>query len=89
MLIKNVSVVPVRLAQYGDEQLISRSQGKRLMARVDRFKSVLLDFTEVSIIGQAFADEVFRVFARHNVDIEIVPLNANKQVMQMIRRASQ
>ena len=34
------TVVPVRLAQYGNEQLLSRSQAKRLLIRVDRFKKV-------------------------------------------------
>ena len=54
--------IPVRLAKYGDEQLISRSQAKRLLARIDKFKVVLFEFDKVDTIGQAFADEVFRVF---------------------------
>jgi hypothetical protein len=81
------TVVPVKLAQYGDEQLISRSQAKRLMARVERFKVVILDFDDVEGIGQAFADEVFRVFAAEHPNLEIVPLRANKSVQQMILRA--
>jgi anti-sigma regulatory factor (Ser/Thr protein kinase)/uncharacterized protein (DUF1330 family) len=81
------TVVPVKLAQYGNEQLISRSQAKRLMARVDRFKVVILDFDNVEAIGQAFADEVFRVFASQHPNLGIVPLRANKNVQQMIQRA--
>ena len=81
------TVVPVKLAQYGDEKLISRSQAKRLMARVDRFKVVILDFYNVEVIGHAFADEVFRVFARQYPRIEIIPIRANKNVKQMIQRA--
>jgi hypothetical protein len=81
------TIVPVRLAIYGDEQLVSRSQAKRHKARVDRFKVVLLDFSRVETIGQAFADEVFRVFARRNTDIKRVHTNANEQVMRMIKRA--
>jgi anti-sigma regulatory factor (Ser/Thr protein kinase) len=50
------TVVPVRMAQYGDEKLVSRSQAKRLLERIDRFKTVLFDFKEVEIIGQPFAD---------------------------------
>ena len=79
--------VPVRLAQYGDEQLISRSQAKRLLARFDRFKVVLLDFEQVESIGQAFADEVFRVFVRAHPDTIIAETNANPIVTQMINRA--
>ena len=81
------TVVPVRLAQYGNEKLVSRSQAKRLLERVDRFKTVLFDFTEVEIIGQAFADEVFRVFANEHPQIEILPIRANPAVLQMIQKA--
>ena len=55
-------MVPVDLARYGDDNLVSRSQARRLLARVDRFRTVVLDFKGVDAIGQAFADEVFRVF---------------------------
>ena len=81
------TVVPVRLAQYGDDRLISRSQAKRLLARIDRFRSVLFDFKAVEIIGQSFADEIFRVFAQGHPDIEIIPINATPQVQQMINAA--
>jgi anti-sigma regulatory factor (Ser/Thr protein kinase) len=84
------TVVPVRLAQYGHEKLISRSQAKRLMVRVDRFKMVLLDFTGVEAIGQAFADEIFRIFARSHPEVQIVPINANTDVaaaIQAVRNA--
>jgi len=81
------TVVPVRLAQYGNEKLISRSQAKRLLERIDRFKTVLLDFSEVETIGQAFADEVFRVFVNAHPNIEIIPIRANDDVLQMINRA--
>ena len=81
------TVVPVRLAQYGEDKLISRSQAKRLLARVELFKSVLFDFKDVETIGQAFADEIFRVFARNHLDIELLPINASAQVQQMINAA--
>lgn len=81
------TIVPVRLAQYGNEKLVSRSQAKRLLDRIDRFKTVLFDFKEVESIGQAFADEVFRVFRQQHPHIDIFPINANNLVMQMIKRA--
>ena len=81
------TVVPVRLAQVGDENLISRSQAKRLMRRVDRFRHVVLDFSDVTTIGQAFADEIFRVFAQAHPEVELVPVHAVPEVQQMIRRA--
>jgi hypothetical protein len=79
--------VPVCLAQYGDEWLISRSQAKRILARFEKFKEVLLDFNGVGFIGQAFADEIFRVFASQHPGIRIASMNANPQVSQMIRLA--
>jgi len=81
------TVVPVRLAQYGHEKLISRSQAKRLLVRIDRFKVVIFDFDGVETIGQAFADEVFRVFRKHHPEVELHYVNACKDVEQMISRA--
>ena len=81
------TVVPVRLAQYGDDKLVSRSQAKRVLVRIEKFKTVVFDFESVETIGQAFADEIFRVFKSRQPDIELIHLNANKQVTQMIMRA--
>jgi len=81
------TVVPVRLAQYGDALLVSRSQAKRLLVRVDRFETVLFDFEGVADIGQAFADEIFRVFANQHASMKLLPINASKQVERMISRA--
>ena len=83
----NKTVVPVRLAQYGNDKLISRSQAKRLLARVELFKIVMFDFEGVPTIGQAFADEIFRVFAREHPHIELVPIHASSEVKRMIDRA--
>jgi anti-sigma regulatory factor (Ser/Thr protein kinase) len=78
------TIVPVRLAQYGNDLLVSRSQAKRLLARVEQFKSVVFDFKGVESIGQAFADEVFRVFALEHPDIEVTAIHANSAVKRMI-----
>ena len=77
----------MRLAQYGEEQLISRSQAKRLIARFDRFKKVVLNFDGVQDIGQAFADEIFRVYANQHPDVELIPENMTKQIEGMWLRA--
>ena len=80
------TVVPLYLAQYEGEKLVSRSQAKRIAHRFERFKRVELDFAGVSEIGQAFADELFRVFARAHPEIRITPINTEAAVAQMIRR---
>lgn len=81
------TVVPVRLARIGEENLVSRSQAKRLLQRVDRFRRVVLDFSAVALIGQGFADEVFRVFANAHPQISLSAVNAGAQVKAMIVHA--
>lgn len=81
------TVVPLRLAQYEGEKLVSRSQAKRVAHRFERFKRVELDFAGITDIGQAFADELFRVYAAAHPDIRITPINTAPAVDQMIRRA--
>jgi len=83
----SVTHVPVSLVEIGEDNLISRSQAKRLMARLEDFQRVLLDFKGVRTVGQAFSDEVFRVWANAHSDVEIVVRGANKQVQRMVERA--
>ena len=81
------TIVPVRLAQYEGEKLVSRSQAKRLTRRFERFQTVIVDFSGVEEIGQAFADEVFRVFQNANPAITMTPIKATDAVLSMIGRA--
>jgi anti-sigma regulatory factor (Ser/Thr protein kinase) len=85
----NKTIVPVRLALYEGEQLISRSQAKRILNRIEKFKTVVLDFEGVSIIGQGFADEVFRVFVNHNPQIQLTAINYNTDIKKTIEAAKQ
>jgi hypothetical protein len=78
--------VVVALARYGDENLVSRSQARGLLARFDRFKEVILDFRGIDSIGQAFADEIFRVFQNAYPHLRLVPLNTVPIVLKMIER---
>ncbi len=81
------TLIPVRLAQYGKEMMVSRSQARRVLARVNRFKYVGLDFQGVEKIGQPFADEIFRVFNLEHPDIAIHAINANDQIINAIKKA--
>ena len=78
--------VQVKLYHLGVEY-ISRSQARRIIVGLDKFKTVILDFDEVKSIGQAFSDEIFRVWQANHPDIKIVPKNAGENVDFMIRRA--
>ena len=83
----NKTVVPVKLAQYGDDKLISRSQAKRVLARVELFKTVVFDFSGLDTVGQSFADEIFRVFPLQHPEIDLIPIHMSEGVEQMVRRA--
>jgi anti-sigma regulatory factor (Ser/Thr protein kinase) len=80
------TTVPLELLRYEGDTLISRSQAKRLMARVESFKEVILDFKDINFIGQAFADEIFRVWTNRHPETKIIVAHANKDVQQMIKR---
>lgn len=81
------TIVPVRLAQYEGEILVSRSQAKRLTMRFEKFQTVVLDFDGVAEIGQAFADEVFRVFQQSHPQTMLATVNLTPAVENMICRA--
>jgi DNA-binding transcriptional ArsR family regulator len=67
---------------------VSRSEAKRLLANLEKFSEVVLDFRDVESVGQGFADEIFRVFARRCPAIKITVEHANSVIDAMIRHAS-
>jgi len=67
--------------------LVSRSQARRVLSGLELFKEVILDFKDIEYIGQAFADEIFRVFPGMYPDTVITAQNANEEVKNMINRA--
>jgi hypothetical protein len=83
----NKTIVPVRLVRHEGEKLVSRSQAKRLVSRFEKFKTVILDFSGVEEIGQAFADEIFRVFATSHPEVTLTSIHKTPEVQQMITRA--
>lgn len=64
---------------------VSRSEAKRLLANMDKFREIVLDFRDVKSVGQGFADEIFRVFAAAHVEIKLSVENANPVVAAMLR----
>jgi len=83
----NKTRVPVKLARYEGEKLVSRSQAKRLVSRFEKFSTVILDFEDVEEIGQAFADEIFRVFASNHPEVKLITAHVTDAVNKMILRA--
>lgn len=78
--------VTVRLYKM-ESQYISRSQARRIVVGLDKFKAVTLDFKDIEMVGQGFADEIFRVWKRSHPNISIISTNANENVEFMISRA--
>lgn len=79
--------VYVKLAGYENESLVSRSQARRLVARLEEFDEVELDFEHVDTVGQAFADEVFRVFRANHPEVRLSSTNTSLAVARMIQWA--
>jgi anti-sigma regulatory factor (Ser/Thr protein kinase) len=79
------TIVAVALSADPNDPHVSRSQAKRLMMGLDKFKTVVLNFEGVSSVGQAFVDEIFRVFKNDHPFIEIQYINANNDVHSMIK----
>jgi len=77
--------VHVRLFTHGTIH-VSRSQARRVLVGLDNFKRVTLDFARVPTIGQAFADEIFRIFRLKHPEVRIQVINANEAVRFMIDR---
>lgn len=48
---------------------------------------MILDFGGVELVGQAFCDEIFRVFRYKHPEVQLEPVNMGKSVEMMVRRA--
>ena len=68
----------------GDNKYPSRSEAKRMLEGLDRFKKIILDFRDVESIGLGFADEVFELWKQAHPEIELKVENANDDVMYVI-----
>lgn len=70
-----------------DSEYISRSQARRVLSGLEKFKKIILDFKDVELVGQAFSDEVFRVWQNKYPSKKIAYRNANKNIKFMINRS--
>lgn len=76
----------VRLFEF-DVPFVSRSEAKRLSRNLDRFREVVVDFRGVEEVGQGFADELFRVWAREHSETNLAPVNMSRAVSLIVERA--
>lgn len=78
--------IKVRLYIMGGVH-ISRSQARRVLSGLEKFKVIIIDYDRVPTVGQAFADEIYRVFQNKKPDIQIQSINMNEAVKFMVERA--
>jgi len=67
-------------------QFVSRSEAKRLLAGMEQFRDVEVDFTGVESVGQGFVDELFRVWPQAHPETTLTPTNMNEAVGFMVTR---
>lgn len=77
--------VQIKLYERG-ESFLSRSEAKRVVVNLEKFEEIELDFKGVETVGQAFADEIFRVWHRKHPTIRIIPTHMSPDVAFMVRR---
>jgi hypothetical protein len=65
----------------------SRSQARRILANLNKFKVIVFDYKNVPVVGQAFADEIYRVFHSKYPKIKLESINMNAAVEFMVKRA--
>ncbi|MBQ6396043.1 DUF4325 domain-containing protein [Candidatus Saccharibacteria bacterium] len=82
----DTTVIPIKLFNEG-EIWISRSQAKKVLAGLEKYKKVIFDFAGIDVIGQAFADEIFRVFNISHPEIKLEPINMSSSVNLMVSHA--
>jgi hypothetical protein len=75
----------VRLFEIG-VSFVSRSEAKRLLAGMERFKEVEVDFTGIEVVGQGFVDELLRVWPAAHPETRIVPSHMTEEVEFMVSR---
>jgi anti-sigma regulatory factor (Ser/Thr protein kinase) len=78
----NKTSIRIELFRQGD--FVSRTEAKLIGARLEGFEVIELDFSGITQIGQGFADELFRVWAKEHPSSHLVPVNANPAVRAAI-----
>jgi anti-sigma regulatory factor (Ser/Thr protein kinase)/uncharacterized protein (DUF1330 family) len=66
--------VVVKLFETGN-RFLSRSEAKKLLEGVGRFRNVIVDFKGVEAVGQGFVDEMFRVWTSRHPNTRLHPVN--------------
>jgi anti-sigma regulatory factor (Ser/Thr protein kinase) len=79
------SRISIKMFELG-VQFISRSEAKRLLRGLDRFREVEVDFSGIESVGQGFVDELLRVWPSQYPNTRIIPMGMNRAVAAMVNR---
>ncbi|UCG30128.1 MAG: DUF4325 domain-containing protein [candidate division WOR-3 bacterium] len=65
-------------------EYVSRSEAKRMLFGLDKFREIILNFKGVRSLGQGFVDEIFRVFQKQHPEIKISVENVNPSIAPIL-----
>jgi anti-sigma regulatory factor (Ser/Thr protein kinase) len=82
----DTTMIKIKLYTVGGV-FVSRSQARRVLSGLEKFKHIIFDFDKVLMVGQAFTDEVFRVFQNKHPRKKLEAINMEDSVKFMINRA--
>lgn len=82
----DTTTIPIKLYDLG-EAWISRSQAKKVLAGLEKYKKIIFDFKGIDLIGQGFADEIFRVWQNAHPDIVLEPINMSDTIAILVNDA--
>ena len=86
-LVFDKTEIRIKLSRTAPGGYVSRSEARRLLFGLEKFKRVVVDFNKVHGIGQGFADEIFRVFHRRHPLIHLEPVSMVPSVAFFVKRA--
>lgn len=79
------TVISMRMLASSMAGLESRAQARRVGARLNQFKRAEVDFQGIKFVGHGFADELFRVVAAQQPELDLVPINMCSDVAAMVQ----
>ena len=83
----DTSRIVVKLFERGVD-FVSRSEAKRIVVGLERFRHVIVDFRGIESVGQGFADEIFRVWAAGHPGVRLEAINMAAPVRLMVERSN-
>ncbi len=78
--------VVVKLFETGN-RFLSRSEAKKLLQGLERFRNVVVDFKGVDAVGQGFVDEMFRVWTSRYPKTRLHPVNMVPPIAFIVEHA--